>query len=587
MAQHISFDFDVLDYYNMALKNLEYDETELAIGNLRQAISLAPDFIDAYIKLAKAYRRINAVNVSNRVLYEALSKCRAADKGRICAQLALNCMKSHSPALPYYVNYPDADDFGYDDEDDGEYDYFDPDFDDDDFYDDFDSEMDSDVDIDLDDEFKLVYPRDDDYYFDALQRTCNLTAMQKYDEAIKILENVPPESKAKPKANHLILLNYLMREDFDAVIDRAKKMLADYGENLAVRCMLATAYALEQRVDEANAIMDDILSEERDAIDDVLLVLPVLLNLERHKDILKYTKIALKSFDLDLNFMTWLSQAEFNCGEVDEAKYTMQRVQKVYGEFSSAKYYLDYYESGADKVDYSTELPLPEKVSRTAEIKKLLLSDDNRLAAILRDSSLDGEFFELMRWAMFYGPDSLKTRIVERLAENYTAEVDKFFRQILISDVENDVNVSIIMALAYLGLPIYEFDIVAQGKFKSVKYFLPNTFTAFPANFRFAISYCLFEIIDLRRDPNLGLRKFCEYIKSIAYLGDDGKLVWSKPRYKKISLMRSVRTIVGAILTWVIDGGEDFREMCIDQFDLSTRTFEKYYNILFGDDDEN
>ena len=56
--------------------------------------------------------------------------------------------------------------------------------------------------------------------------------------------------------------------------------------------------------------------------------------------------------------------------------------------------------------------------------------------------------------------------------------------------------------------------------------------------------------------------------------------------YMKIAKMRSVRTLIGVLLCKVYEcDADDMREQTIERYNLNEKTFDKYYKIIFGDED--
>lgn len=109
--------------------------------------------------------------------------------------------------------------------------------------------------------FRVVYPKGEDYYEMLISKAYELVRERKLDEAIALMDEVDPRSKSKAAANHIVLVCLMIKNDIDSVIANAQKMLAEDGDNLAVKCSLATAYLAEDKIAESYAVLDQILEK--------------------------------------------------------------------------------------------------------------------------------------------------------------------------------------------------------------------------------------------------------------------------------------------------------------------------------------
>ena len=68
-------------------------------------------------------------------------------------------------------------------------------------------------------------------------------------------------------------------------------------------------------------------------------------------------------------------------------------------------------------------------------------------------------------------------------------------------------------------------------------------------------------------------------------LGEGGKLVYSGRPREKLSSLRSADTLVGVFLSKVYEEDET-RESVIERYKLNEKLYDKYYNIIFGENDD-
>lgn len=160
-------------------------------------------------------------------------------------------------------------------------------------------------------------------------------------------------------------------------------MLAENGDSLAVKCTLATAYLMEEKVQEAYEVLDEILQKDYKSMEDILMILPLLVNMDMHAEVVKYTRRVLESLDLQPNTMIWLSQGLYNLGQRDEARKVMVKVRNIFGEYSPAEYFLELYKTEPEKVAYSMNLPYVERVRRYKILDTVIKLSPVDLATVL------------------------------------------------------------------------------------------------------------------------------------------------------------------------------------------------------------
>ena len=114
----------------------------------------------------------------------------------------------------------------------------------------------------------------------------------------------------------------------------------------------------------------------------------------------------------------------------------------------------------------------------------------------------------------------------------------------------------------------------------------PNAFHKLGGILHGAVAYCVSDIVYTDEEPNMYLATLTNIVNSIVTLDENGKLKYSKPAYKRIANMRSVRTLIGVLLCKVYEcDADDMREQTIERYNLNEKTFDKYYKMIFGEDD--
>ena len=567
MAQIIGFNLSKEDYLNLAETAFKNGETEKSITYLDKALAIDERFVEASLALAGVYASLGAWEISNATLYKALAKHPCADdRDRIFYQLAMNFLDVNLPDVAEYYLRDIAD----------AYDLQLP------------EDMGSMGGEPQDEGFRVVYPKGEDYYEMLISKAYELVRERKLDEAIALMDEIDPRSKSKAAANHIVLVCLMMKNDIDSVIANAQKMLAEDGDNLAVKCTLATAFLMENKMAEAYAVLDQILEKDYTNMEEILMILPILVNMEMHAQVVKYTRRVLEKLDLQPNTMIWLSQALYNLDQKEEARKVMLKVRTIFGEYSPADYFLQLYKQNPDKVAYSMNLPYVEKIARYKDLDKFLKMSPFELQLVIFDhDEQSAHMKKLIEWAFTDDNENLKLLLVDKLALVNSQWVSDFLRRQLIStDLSFDLMSRLLFCLVQENTVRFKFDVVAQDRFKSIDMVFPNAFHKLGGILHGAVAYCVSDIVFTDEEPNMYLATLTNIVNSIVTLDENGKLKYSKPAYKKIANMRSVRTLIGVLLCKVYeDDADDMREQTIERYNLNEKTFDKYYKMIFGEDD--
>ena len=568
MAQIIGFNLSKEDYFNLADDAFSKGDSEKSIVNLNKALNVDDRFFEASLALATVYSSLGVWDLSNATLYKTLSKHPDKDtRDRIFYQLAMNFMDVNQPEVAEYYLQDIAE----------AYDIQMP-------------EGDGNATNGIEGGFHVVYPKGEDYYEMLIERAYELVRARKFDDAIALMDEVDARSKSKNAANHIVLVCLMMKNDIDSVIANAQKMLAENGDSLAVKCTLATAYLMEEKVQEAYEVLDEILQKDYKSMEDILMILPLLVNMDMHAEVVKYTRRVLESLDLQPNTMIWLSQGLYNLGQRDEARKVMVKVRNIFGEYSPADYFLELYKTEPEKVAYSMNLPYVERVRRYKVLDTVIKLSPVDLATVLDIKDDDAmQIKKLIEWAFRDDNENLKFLILDKLALVDCEWVDDFIREQLISvDLSFELMSRLLFCLVNEKTNKFclNFDVVAQDRFKSIRYVLPGAYYKMPNVLRNAVSYCISDIVFTDEEPNIYLAKLTEIVNKIVRL-EDGKAKYTNPRYAKISTMKSMRTLVGVLLAKVYEEDDplNMRLLTIERYSLNTATFDKYYKIVFGEED--
>lgn len=555
MPKIVDFNLSDEEYIDLADRKHKDGDAESAIFFLKSALKQNDCSARAYVLLGKIYQDIGAHKISNAVLYRSLvSNPTEEDESRAFYLLAHNFLElGDMEAVSYYMRYF-GEEFVIPDEEE-----------------------------DIRNEFRLI-EKGSDNSEELLVEVYSLMQASKFDEAIALAKLVRENKKFSSPANHAILVCYMMKNDVDRVIEEGNAMLAKE-DSLSVRSTVATAYLMEERMDEACKETEKLLEKDYTKLEEILIVLPLAVNLNMHSEVVKYTMRVLETLHYQPNNMMWLSQALYNLGQKEEAYKVMTRMKDIYGDYCSADYYLDLYAQEPESVEYNVNMPYSERLSRYRTIERYLRLSDVDLKHWLEEP--DGRLPNLIRWAFIDGNEKMTAMIIGRLSMFRSAWTEGFYREWLLSgEIEFDEMADM---LSYLinNDSTFSFSVVTQDRFKDVMIEFPHCYFVASGAFKNALHYCVNDIIFTDEDPTTYLSRLTGIVNEMATVDMDGKLKWKRKELEKVSHMRSMKTIVGALISEVYFDEPDAIEDAISRYDLSPTTLAKYRKIMFGEEDSN
>ena len=563
MANVIKLALSKDELLSLAERKLSNGATEGAVNYLNKALAIDDSFVEAQVKLASIYADLGAHQISNAVFYRALvSNPTPEQEDRIFYRLAGNFLElGNLEVVAYYMRY-----FGDD---------FDP------------SVLDTAKDPQGKNPFHLVSKTAEEYYEGLIERAYALIQERDFDRAVALAEKVDKSSPSIDAANHIILVSYMMKNDIDRVIEEARRML-EKGGSLGVKSTLATALMLEERTAEAYEVVEELLQTDYNRLEEILIILPLLVNLNMHSQIIVYTRKALKFMPYQPNGLIWLSQALYNVGQKDEAVKVMNTVNNIYGEYAPSDYFLDLYAQNPDETDYSMTMP-NLKVPHTERYRRYkVLEEYAKLSTEDFDNALDNNphLTKLIRWAFLDGNEKVIALLLDRLSYSSAKWVESFYREVLIRPGMSFDTMSAVLAYLLDGGHHLDFSVVTQDRFKDVSLTLPEAFYALPKVLKEAVGYGVCDIIFTDEDANTYLERLRDIVDGFVRLGYDGKPIYRSRKVEKATRFRSPQTLTGVLLAHVYYDDENPVIDSILRYDLDERTFKKYDKTIFGDEED-
>ncbi|HKL93748.1 MAG TPA: hypothetical protein VJZ69_00505 [Clostridia bacterium] len=561
MAEVFNFNLKAEEYLSLADKSFKTADIEKSVIYVGKALEIEPKNVEALLFLASIYSELGSYDLSNRVLYKAYTNAATdLEKTSTVAALVNNFYElGDDEAAEFYLNsikskwekFAELSDF----------------------------EVVGDLDEDNDADFSLVYPRTEEFYYDALERAHEALQDRDYESTLKELEVFEYGVPFYDASNHLRLVCYLLQDDVDRVIDEAGEILkkSDY---LPVRCTLVTAYMIEEKNETALQLLDEILQKDYKRVEEITVLLPILVNFEMHAEVVKYTKRLLELSELQPHTMIWLAQGLYNLGQKTEASKVMRRVSTIYRDFTAADFYIGYFAKKPEKVEYGLGLPLTELVARQTKIRNFLkLADEDCRKELIYNKKTS----ELIKWCFRDIEGKSLLAIVSKLNDCWSTAVEtQYAETLLIKDVDLNLGSAMLKGLILHKTELNMY-ITLEGKCKQFYLQTPDAIRKLPSNFINAFSTAVYETLVNVDNPNESLAKITSYINSFCTLDEKGKLEWSVPHGDKVARLKSTRTLLGIFIMKSAFADENEIKSLSDFFEINERTMKKYLRLLSGE----
>jgi hypothetical protein len=204
------------------------------------------------------------------------------------------------------------------------------------------------------------------------------------------------------------------------------------------------------------------------------------------------------------------------------------------------------------------------------------------------DNALDHnlDLQKLIRWAFQDDNEKVIGLLLQRLSFASSKWLEGFYKEVLIKPGLAFDTMSAILAYLLDGGYDLDFSVVTQDRFKDISLRLPEAFYQLPKVMREAVGYSLCDIIFTDEDPNTYIHRLCSAVDNIVRVDKDGKLIYFIKKPERLQRLRSAETLAGVLIAYVYYDEENPKMDSIERYNLNERTFDKYYKILFGDDND-
>lgn len=557
MAELIDYSLSKEDCWALSNEAFGKGEKVKSISYLKKALEMDEKYLDASLALSLVYSNIGAMDFANAVLFKALLKCSDDEKNTIFSHLAINFLELNDErAAQYYLENIDSE-------------YEIP------------QELFDQVGDNGGSGFELVSKDKEQRNSEIIDKAFSLIRNGKLDEAMLLVDKVPADSQHKETADYIAVISRMAKEDFQGVIDNAELIISQGRETLALLVSEATAYLMLDKKDKAYEILDRILEKDYTSMTEMVNLLPLLVNMDMHVDVVKYCKRILRRNPYQINVMMWLAQALYNIGQVKESIKLFKKIQLIYGEHTCPGYYLSEIATKPETLPYCISVPTPEKLIRFTKFQDLLKVPKEVMQENLKNEDVRG----LIDWVYQEGGREYEKAASLLLKSLKGTDKEDIIQQQLIDiDMSYDKLIGLIIAMLEEGKLEYKFSVVVQNKYKYIDFKIPKALFIMPSKLRDAIEYAICEIIYSDDEPNNALGDLTDSLNhSFMNLNGEFAPVYCTPL--QVKMLRSVETMIGTLLVRTYEISTDkVLEDLIDDHGIKRNTFKKYYKMFFGED---
>lgn len=541
----IKFDVDEFDKCNIARARFVARDFERAILFARDACRINPNFSIAHILLADSYRAIGcfseAVEELFKILYDDNPQPEYVEKVVNLRLAQIFAQRGERDVVEYYMR-DDADYMLTFDGDEVELEAF------------------------THDELLL---RKGYEFFDE----------DKFVEATECALSVRQDSDCANNADHLLLRSLSKMQDIDRMEMEAERILKKDKNHMTALLSAALAYGIKGDTEKKKQIEKILAEREYNSVIDLVRATYVFIDEEAHDVVLKLCDRILEIKELDSTAMLLKGCALYNLGKKDEAYWIFRRAERIYGDYCAAEAYIEEFNTNPDNMDYGVLIMLKNSMERMGYIKAILSKSKREIADAVES---DERFCNCLRWLGRQPSQESILEVLTELSEVKSRKLDNILREYLIwPGVDFDVMLVLIFRLLD-GKLDGVFKVVSQERFKKVNVRLPSAFYHLPSTFRKAVGIAVCDIVYTDELPDSYIERLVGIVDEIVSIDDSGKLCWHTDNSDKIVRLRSARSICAVLLSQVYFDDPEPEEDNIFRYNLSKRTFDRYYEIIFG-----
>ena len=320
--------------------------------------------------------------------------------------------------------------------------------------------------------YHVAYPFDRADYSGKVKLAKHGIASGKFNDAVKILENIPVECRDEDLSGDLATA-YFMSDNLDQAATICRESLANHGDSVTAYCNLSTVYDMKEDYEKSEYYYKKALECRKGERTEAYKIATCAIEREDHKTAKECLKTILEERPYDLAMRFFYGITQINLGEYDLAEQTLSRAYRLDPEDVVIKYYLDLVkalkEGGSDAqkllpLKYVKEVP--EKIERSREkiIKELVKHPEKISSAIKRK-----DVKEILKWAL----KSKKSDTVRETAYVLSSAYDSFSKKLILSSLlDNETLPELKRVLVYaLTVNGYKekYGVVAGGMYIKVK----------------------------------------------------------------------------------------------------------------------
>ena len=257
--------------------------------------------------------------------------------------------------------------------------------------------------------YRVVYPYDKADFTLEIKNSKRAIALGAFDEAAKMLSEVPEECRDEEIAGDLAVASF-MNDDLDGAEKECRRSIKAHGETVTAYCNLSTVYDMKEDADKSEYYYQKALACEKGEQGEAYKLATCAIAREDHITVKRCLETILKDRPEEINMRFFYGINLLNLGEYEKALETFKRAYRTDPFDIIIKYYIDLAISlVSGEGDKNKLLPLkyvkeiPQKIADkwSRKIKELVKSPLKIPMAIKKKETRD-----ILYWGMCYGEEA-------------------------------------------------------------------------------------------------------------------------------------------------------------------------------------
>lgn len=292
---------------------------------------------------------------------------------------------------------------------------------------------------------KIAYPPRFADYSGVIESGVNYMRRGDYENAISEFEKVDEANESYLTARNYIAMCDIINDKCDEAEQECLAVLEKYPDDVQSLTTLAAVKSQQKKIEESRAIAQKLLSVGATSTEDLYKIATVCCENRMHEEAYGlFCKIE-ESLPYDNTVLYFKAVSAYNSGRKRESLYAFDKLQTIYSDAVTAKFYADIVRSHLDEDDtdylnnpitYFYRLPEEERESNIEILTTFMRLSDKQVKLIINEV----DFTDCIHWCFDECGDhgSLELKMLGAACAVRAANCDDLLRDILLDAFQPD-----------------------------------------------------------------------------------------------------------------------------------------------------